>query len=387
MKRRILAALAGLSLFTLMAMPAYALMEGGGQYAFIADDEVVEDDLFIAAEEVVIDGVINGDVFAAATKVTVNGVINGDLYAAAGVVDVSGTVAQDIIALGSTVSLDGATVGDGVITAGEMVSMDARTTIGGGVIYAASDMNMNADVERGLIGASANSSIGGSVEKDVLLATGDVSLTGTVNGNMKAYVDSEVELDEQNVGGVLEVVEGERKPEQTAENREATKTFAEITGQLVSYLSALLVGSLLITFLPKLYARVGKETLEQPVMAFVWGLVFLVGVPFACLLLLVTVIGAPLSLIALAKYFTLLYMGKIFAASVYTAWLIKSTDATWIKKGNEYVVFAVMLLLFFVLKNLPLVGQALQVISLIIGWGAFTLAANEMFKVLKKAKF
>jgi len=387
MKRRLLAALAGLTLFSLMAIPAFAMMEAGEEYAFVSDDEVIDDDLFIAAEEVVIDGIVNGDVFAAGAKVTVNGVINGDLYAAAGIVDISGIVTQDVIAIGDTLTFDGATIGDGIITAGSLLSLDGDTTVGGGLIYAGSSMDMDASVARNVIGASATTSIGGDVAKDVLIASEELSLqeNASIGGDMKAYSGEEALVDESQVQGTLELIQdSEEAPQQETESLESY--IGGITSQIIGFLGALLIGCLMIAFLPKVYARAGKETMEQPVMALVYGLVFLVAVPFASLLLMVSVIGLPLALIALTKYFIVLYIGKIFVASIYAAALTKWTKSKWLKNANAYLVFGLMLLLYFVLKSLPYVGGAVQVISLLLAWGAMMMTANETMKVLKKAK-
>ena len=45
-----------------------------------------------------------------------------------------------------------------------------------------------------------------------------------------------------------------------------------------------------------------------------------------------------------------------------------------------------MLMIFFVLKNLPYVGGVIQGISLLLAWGAMAMTTSETIKVLKKAK-
>lgn len=386
MKKRLLALLTGLCLFVLMTVPALAVFESGDKYAFIPDDEVVDDDLFIIAEEVVIEGIVNGDVFAAGGKITITGTINGDLYAAGGLIDISGIITQDVIVVGDTITLDGAQIGDGMITAGQLLSIDSSTTLGGGLIYAASNMDMNGTVTRGVIGASAVTSLKGKVGKNVLLATEEFTMLpgAQIQGDLKYWAEAGTKVDESLVLGSIEYVEKNQKV--IAERSSFDRFAAQVSGQIWSYFAALVIGGIFISFLPKFYHRTGKEAMEHPAMALVYGFAVLFGMPFAAFLLMITVIGLPLSFITLAKYFIILYCGKIFVAAIFTAALTKWTKWEWLSKGNEFFVFALMLMIFFVLKNLPYVGGVIQGISLLLAWGAMAMTTSETIKVLKKAK-
>ncbi|MFT7184389.1 MAG: hypothetical protein ACI9QC_000731 [Oceanicoccus sp.] len=384
--KRLIALLSGISLFLLLTLPALAAFESGEKYAFISDDEVIDDDLFIAAEEVVIDGIVNGDVFAAGAKVTVNGVINGDLYVAGAMVDISGTVTDDVIAIGSSITLDGAQIGDSLITAGEVLSLDSDTTLGGGLIYAGASMDMDAAVERGVLGASAVTRVSGSVGKNVIIAAAELSLhpDTQINGDLKYWADEALELDDGIVVGNIEFVETYQS--EVEEEGAKFELMGQIGNEIWSYLAALLVGCVFIAFLPKYYHRVGKEAVSNPLMSVVYGLLVLFGMPFAGMLLIFTIIGLPLGLMVLAKYFIVLYLGKIFVAAVFTAALIKWGNWKTLKKSNEYLVFAGILLAYIVLRNIPYVGGIIEIIALLIAWGAMAMTTSETIKLLKKAK-
>lgn len=384
MKRKLLAVLAALGLFSLMAFPALAAIESGEQYAFIADDEVIDDDLFIAAQEVVIEGTVNGDVFAAGGKVTVSGTINGDLYVAAGVLDVTGTVSQDIVGVAETITLDAAQVGDGVVMAGADISLDKDSTIGGGLLYGASNMNLNAAIGRGVMGASAVTRVDGTVGKNMRLATEQFTLSsnGMIQGDLNVIAQEGTEVNEAQVQGQVELVEKSNP----AEESERDMFAFHFTKELFSYLGALIVGLLLIAFIPRLYHQTGKEMMARPLMAFAYGLMFFIGVPFLAVLSMITLVGVPLGLLLFAKYFALLYMGKIFVAAIMTAALLRWTKAKWLKDGNEYFVFMLILALFFVLKNLPYVGVFLNGFALIMAWGSVSMAGLAILQSLKKEK-
>ena len=84
-------ALAALLVLT-FATPARAFDGRGGDRVVIGADEVVDDDLYVGAEEFVLDGQVNGDLIAAGGTITINGTVDGDLMAAAQTVVVNGEV-------------------------------------------------------------------------------------------------------------------------------------------------------------------------------------------------------------------------------------------------------------------------------------------------------
>ena len=101
----------------LVVSPVWGAVETrSGQEVVIGPDEVVEDDLYVAANEVVVDGTIEGDLVAFGRSVTVNGTVEGDLIAAGQTVEVGGTVEDDARIAGQALLLGGgASVGDDLL--------------------------------------------------------------------------------------------------------------------------------------------------------------------------------------------------------------------------------------------------------------------------------
>ena len=88
----VLAALLALTFST----PAAAFDGRGGDRVIIKSGEVVNDDLYVGAQELILDGTVNGDVIVFAQIVTINGRVDGDLMAAAQTVAVNGEVTGSI---------------------------------------------------------------------------------------------------------------------------------------------------------------------------------------------------------------------------------------------------------------------------------------------------
>src|SRR4030065_1178885 len=70
-------------LLTLSAVPVLAFDARSGDTVTIDSGEVVDDDLYLAGSNIIIDGTVNGDVFAVGQTVAINGKVNGAVTLAA----------------------------------------------------------------------------------------------------------------------------------------------------------------------------------------------------------------------------------------------------------------------------------------------------------------
>ncbi|MCB9765522.1 MAG: polymer-forming cytoskeletal protein [Alphaproteobacteria bacterium] len=86
--------------------------------------EILDDDLYVFAREIRIEGTVTGDVVAFGQLVTVPGEVRGDLIAGAQAVRVDGRIGDDLRAAGQAVQVSpGATVADHVVSAGYSVQV------------------------------------------------------------------------------------------------------------------------------------------------------------------------------------------------------------------------------------------------------------------------
>ncbi len=173
-----------LSIFTLLTMllltsatPAYAFEGREGDKVVIAADEVINDDLYVGAQEFVLDGTVKGDVIVGGSIITINGTVEGDLWAAGQVVIINGTVMDDARIAGAGLQLgDHAQVGGDLLAAGASLETKAGSSVG-----------------RDLLVGSGQTLLAGDVKRDVLAGTGALELRGTVGRDVKAYVDQTAE--------------------------------------------------------------------------------------------------------------------------------------------------------------------------------------------------
>jgi cytoskeletal protein CcmA (bactofilin family) len=168
------------SIFSLLALlsfsvatPALAFDGRSGDSVVIGADEIIDDDLYVGANEFVLDGTITGDLIVGGSVITINGTVEGDLWAAGQVVIINGTVMDDARIAGAGLQLGpNAQVGDDLLAAGASLETQSGSTVGGDLLV-----------------ASGQTLLAGEVAGDVLAGTGALELRGSVSGDVKAYVD------------------------------------------------------------------------------------------------------------------------------------------------------------------------------------------------------
>lgn len=173
-KHKLLAALVTVILGLSLATPAYAFDGRSGETVTIAQGEVVNDDLYIGATEVILDGTVNGDVISGSKMITVNGKIDGNLIAAAQQVVVNGTITGDVMAAGSVLYFGkSAQIGGDVVGAGYSVELATGTIVGRDAVLGAYQVLMAGSIGRNLLAGSGGLEIDGSVGGNARVSAGD----------------------------------------------------------------------------------------------------------------------------------------------------------------------------------------------------------------------
>lgn len=171
---KIFSVLSLLALFTLtFATPALAFDGRGGDKVTIKADEVIKDDLYVTANEFVLDGTVKGDLIVFGQTITINGTVEGDLIAAGQVVIINGTVTDDARIAGAALQIGkDAVIGSDLLAGG--ASLEAQN---------------GSSVEGELVFGSGQALLEGNVAGDVLAGTSALELGGTFGGDVQAYVD------------------------------------------------------------------------------------------------------------------------------------------------------------------------------------------------------
>jgi cytoskeletal protein CcmA (bactofilin family) len=324
-----------------MVSPAYAFDGRNGDKVAIQAGDVVNDDLYITANEFVMDGTVNGDVMALAKTVTVNGTVNGDLMTGAQTVVVNGTVTGDVRMAGNVLFVgEKARIGGDILGAGSSLEVRKGSTVGRDAVLAGGQILLGADVTRNVTAATSALEIDGNVGGDVRAEVGEAGQTRSwpppymftqpstvpmpvvkqgltidpaakITGNLTYTQNNNLSFPAGVVGGKItrtqpEVEKNRPTPQETASLKVATWGFN--LGR--SLVTLLLLGFLLLWLVPAFTRGLSEKLHTQPWPSLGWGLITFAGFFFLLLLIIfLTILGAII--------FGILTLGSLSAAIVF----------------------------------------------------------------------
>jgi cytoskeletal protein CcmA (bactofilin family) len=168
----VLAVLLALTLIT----PVYAFDGRSGDRVIIAAGEVINDDLYVAAQEFVLDGTVNGDLIVFAQTVTINGKVDGDLMSAAQSVAVNGEVTGSVRMAGSVLQVgEKASIGKDVVVGGYSLESKPGSGVGQDLVFGGGQVLLAGDVTRNVQVGTSAFELRGKAGGDVTAEVGDAN--------------------------------------------------------------------------------------------------------------------------------------------------------------------------------------------------------------------
>lgn len=324
-----------LSVFVLLALvslaiatPAHAFDGRTGDNVTINKDEVIDDDLYVAAETFTLNGTVKGDLIAIGDVITINGNVEGDLIAAGSTVIINGTVTDDVRIAGAALQInEDALLGDDLIAAGASLEVKPGSTIGGELVVAGAQAVLSGEVTGDVLATVAalelNGTFGGDVEAyvDASSETGEsmqmhmymnqnipiaipsvktglnVSDRASIAGNLKYTSTVELPVPEAVVSGKITRTEPVVKPEDVVVEPSDGQKVLNWGFDMLRWMATLIVLSLVLGWLfPKFMKAVPGKLWESPWPSLGWGVVTFFGVFFIGLLIFVAwIIGMVIS--------------------------------------------------------------------------------------------
>ncbi len=322
------------------------------------------EELFSAGDNVVKTGVIEGSIFNAGRNLKIDAVVQGITFAAGENLLLEGE-SEYLFAAGRMLNVTQQTDND-LFAAGQSLNFD-QGEVGRDAYLAGENINFNGKVGRNLFIGAKNASVSGVVKGDVILGAEKVTITeGTViEGTLKYNDDARL-----NMADGVEIIGGTNTYQVSElEKREVTEKQKVInrTGwYLFKVTIAWVFGLMLWWLFPQIFKNLEKQNLPFTMASF-WkkigtGLLVLLLIPLLALLILVTIIGIPISLLMIVVYGFAMFTAQIFVGYLLGAVLRQNKNKKWLD-----LVVGVMFLVF--LKMLPMVGELISFLSLLWGLG------------------
>ena len=355
-------------------------------------DQVINKDYFATGEVVEISGTVNGDVYAAGGEVRVDGIINGDLLVGGGVVNISGKVSQDVRVGGGQVAITG-TIGRNLTIVAGNVEITNSAKIIGNLVAGAGNINLRAPIGGDVTVGAGNLVISSNITGDLEAGVGTMRLTSTakVGGDITYWSEETASIDDaaKITGDTTqkEPPEAFKSIDPTDQKALQRNLFgltvgAKLFGKLISFISLLIVGLLIIRFCPKFMKTTTSTIKVKPWASIGLGFVVLVTTPIAIIVLLVTLVGIPLGLFLLAAYLAFLYLAKIFVAYWAGSAILEKTGK---KAGNGWIL-TLGLIIYMAITLLPRIGGLITFIVTLIGLGSLLITKKQIHKAHPKIK-
>jgi len=344
----------------------------------VSVNEVIEGNFFGAGNIVTIDGKVNGDVFVAGNNVTISGIVNGDVFVAGSSIEISGStinirgnVERNILGVGSNLILsDSASVGGHITFAG--ASLVVNSLVGGQIDYTGGS-------------AVLNNKIGGDVNLN-LEDEGKLTLMSKASLSKNLYYKSlkKAEIkDGAIISGTTKYEEWKKKISKISQaDKKKSIGFFKVgffVGEIISLISLFIIGLILLKMMPRPIEKMYGIMKRKFWSSVGWGLVILFLTPIICFILLITVIGAPLSGILFLSYILFLCFAKVLVGLHFGKWIVEKFK--W--KSNDVVALIIGLVLLMLINWIPVVGWVLGFILFLWTVGGLFQIKKEYLKEMK----
>jgi cytoskeletal protein CcmA (bactofilin family) len=384
-----------------LAIPASAATFRAGENVVLASP--VTDDLYIQGSNVSVRQNVNGDLLVAGGKIDVENAVAGDLTLLGGNVTVMSQVGDDVRVAGGELTIRGTVNGDlfvagGTVTIGKDAVILGNAYIAGGTVTIRGAIGKNAVVRGGTVmlqgvmhgsvdARGGNLVVAGPIEGDAVLSADrlDVAQGGSFRGAVTYWAGNRpVKFGTSLASGQQasfqpSLIAGAHRGE-----GKVAEGIAAVLGvfAVLSLLSAMLVMGLLVFISKTFFTEAAKRVQQKPAVSFLLGLAWFIIMPVAVFLLMLTIIGIPLGLLALAAYFFMLFFAVPLTSLVLARWLERANEWEWNKLsffGASVGVYVVLRLIGIV----PVVGWITKGVLVLLALGALLMTKwNRVKKIL-----
>ncbi len=318
----------------LAANPVKAATIESGESITIGAEETIDDDIYCFGDTVNISGTVLGDTIIFARQANIDGTVRGSLLVFAETIRINGNSAGSVRGAANSVYFNGSTGGDLMIAADRL-------------------------------------NISGSVQRNIYAAVGNLFLgpEAVIGANVNYYSANEAALHEEaTIGGTLErTVPREYETAAPARN---------IWSFVRPILSLLLVTALIVLLFPNISRGTINTIKEKPSLSLGIGALIVFTTPLAAMLLLLTVIGAPLSILSILTYTVLLYITRVFAGYFLGHFVFDRLG----KELHPLWIALLGVLVLSLLANIPYIGWLIHLVAVIFAAGAFLLHLTDKKK-------
>jgi cytoskeletal protein CcmA (bactofilin family) len=334
-------------------------------------------DHFVFGGAVRVDQPVAGDLITAGGNIDLEAEVKGDAVAAGGHLRIAAPVGQNVYAAGGRVVIDAA-VGRNVRAAGGQVDLGPKAVVAGNVTVAGGQVSLRGAVKGAVSANGGRVTIDGPVDGDVDSNAGSLRLgpNARIGGLLRYRSGDEIVLDPaaQVAGGVQRLALPGRSASASAGagalegRRERSRWLGP--GWFWT-LGLMALAAALVAAMPASSRRAGEVWRTRFGWSLLWGFVALVCIPVAVLILLISIVGIPIALLAILLYGALLIVGYAASGIALGQWGLVRWRADMLDRKAWRIGSAVAaLLVLALLGRVPFVGGFVALLAVITGIGS-----------------
>lgn len=376
-----------------LVSPAFAAEVAGGDTYELAAGEVITDDLYVSAREVIIAGTVEGDLIATGAYIEVSGTVTGDVLIAGAGITINGTVEDDLRVAGAGIDIAG-TIGGDVLAAGGGGMFAAPINLDGRSITQGVRIHDNAQIGGDALLAGGQGTISGAIGDDLRASMADLTLAAQVGGDAQLNAGTIAVQEPAQVAGVLRYTSEEpisppdgvaadvvyTPPPEGAEPTALERTLTWLTRTVLVLLGFALLGWLLLRFRPAALARPARAIAAQPGRATLYGMLGLLGLMIIPLLsallvfLMILFFGWFPGVVLGLALFSILALLWFLSPLITGAWLGQRLSGILGRAPDSLPVLLSGVLLLALLTHLPYLGWLISLVSFVFAFGGLILA-------------
>jgi cytoskeletal protein CcmA (bactofilin family) len=355
-----------ISMTVFAAAPVLAFDSRTGDTVNVPHDEVVDGDLYVMGRNIIIDGTVNGDVFGAGQTITINGTVNGGVTLAGQTLTVNGQVANGARLAGQTINVS-SSIGRDLVAAGATLNVTSTAKIADDLIFGFGTSYISGNINGNVKGGASEVTITNGVGGDVKVEVDKLTITSTANIEGDLVYTSENEANIQS---------GARVGGSTIHNmpeKPAPAPFAGMGGKLLGFIMILVVGIIVILLAPRWVSAMADSIRAKPWPSLGWGALVLFATPIAAIIVIITIIGLPVGLIALVLYGIAIYLSQIPVGFLIGRLIIRRNGEIE-SRGLMVGALAPGLAILLVLGLIPYIGGLVMLLTIIFGLGSVVVS-------------
>lgn len=341
----------------------FLVPDESGNITISADS--VHRNLYTAGGTVLLNNATLGDAVVVGGDVTIEGNVESDLTVAGGNVYINGTIGGDVRVAGGDVTINNAVSGD-VVGVGGSIRLTDRAAVAGDVMIAGGQVEVLGPVTGKLTAHADLITINSAVTGAVVITAGQkLSLGAKTNfaGEAKYKSWQEAEIADGAQTGNLQYEQIPRK------QNEGGKALAGVLtlGFVFKLLAMILASLVLLKLFPKTSTELVTHLKENVWANLGIGFVAFIAMPIMALLLLFTFVGFYAALIVFVLWLLWCMVGALVGMVFVGAWI----NQKFIKKEQLTIDWQAVVLGVVIVSILALIPAIGWLISLLIVWVGF----------------